>query len=182
MHPGFLHWWKEAQRQSQGGGCEGGASFGYGGPGGPGGRRRGGPGDDPRERLRAVREQWAAAGGHGGDEGGGFGVRRPLRFMAWKLELDEDQIEALAAILADLKTERAQAAVDERRSIGAFADALNGEAFDAEAAKKAAQTRVATAERLRDAVVVALDKTHKLLNADQRKQLAYLLRSGQLVI
>ncbi len=175
MHPGFLHWWKEAQRQSRdhgGGGCAAGASFGHGHGHGHG--QRGGPGHDPRER-------WAAAGG-GSEDGGGFGVRRPLRFMAWKLELDEDQIEALAAILADLKTERAQAAVDERRSIGAFADALGGDVFDAEVAQKAAQSRVATAEKLRDAVVVALDKTHKLLNADQRKQLAYLLRSGQLVI
>lgn len=177
MHPGFLHWWKETQRQQHGGGgCEAGAGY--------GGRGRHGPGDHPgAERLRQARERFMAAGGHGGGEdGGGFGVRRPLRFMAWKLELDEDQIEALAAILADLKTERAQAAVDERRSIGAFADAIGGEAFDAETAKKAAQTRVATAEKLRDAVTVALEKTHKLLNADQRKQLAYLLRSGQLVI
>ena len=172
MHPGFLHWWKEAQRQQQGGGCEAGAGYGRGGYGG----RRGGDDDD---RRRAFRERFSAAAG---DDGGGFGVRRPLRFMAWKLELDEDQIEALAAILADLKTERAQAAVDERRSIGVFADAIAGEAFDKEAAQKAAQTRVTTAERLRDAVVTALDKTHQLLNADQRKQLAYLLRSGQLVI
>lgn len=173
MHPGFMHWWKQAHQQHGGGGCEAGVGC---GPGGHHGHH----GHDPRERLRTVRDQWAAAGG--GDEGGGFGVRRPLRFMAWKLELDEDQVEALAAILADLKTERAQAAVDERRSVAAFADATAGDAFDADAAKKAAQTRVATAEKLRDAVVTALEKTHKLLNPEQRKALAYLLRSGQLTI
>jgi Spy/CpxP family protein refolding chaperone len=173
MHPGFMHWWKEAQRQQHGGGgCEAGAGC------GPGF----GPGSHPgAERLRQARDRWAAAG-HGGEEGGGFGVRRPLRFMAWKLELDDEQIEALAAILADLKTERAQAAVDERRSVAAFADAGAGEAFDKEAATRAAQTRVATAEKLRDAVVAALEKTHALLKPEQRKALAYLLRSGQLTI
>ncbi len=48
--------------------------------------------------------------GHGhGDEGfeggGGFGVRRPLRFMAHKLDLNEKQITELARILDELKTE-----------------------------------------------------------------------------
>lgn len=118
----------------------------------------------------------------GGEDGGGFGVRRPLRFMAWKLELDEAQVEQLAAILDALKTERAQAAVDLRRSVGTFADALTNDAFDVDAASAAAGLRVTSAERLKTAVVDALAKTHKLLTPDQRKQLAYLLRSGQLTI
>ena len=46
---------------------------------------------------------------------GGFGVRRPLRFLAWRLQLDDAQVTTLAAILNELKTERAQAAVDDRR-------------------------------------------------------------------
>ena len=55
---------------------------------------------------------------HGSEEEGfgGFGVRRPLRFLAHKLELDEKQITELARILDELKTERAQAAVDDRRT------------------------------------------------------------------
>jgi hypothetical protein len=45
----------------------------------------------------------------GGDEtAGGFGVRRPLRFLAHRLELDEKQVAALAKVLDDLKIERAQ--------------------------------------------------------------------------
>ena len=44
--------------------------------------------------------------------GSGFGVRRPLRFLAHKLELDDRQIGELARILDELKTERAQAEVD----------------------------------------------------------------------
>ena len=63
--------------------------------------------------------------GHHDDEGAGaFGVRRPLRFLAHKLDLDEKQVTALARILDELKTERAQAAVDDRRSLAEFADAV----------------------------------------------------------
>ena len=50
--------------------------------------------------------------------------------LAYKLELDRNQIEQLARILDELKTERAQAAVDDRRTLADFADALSGEQFD----------------------------------------------------
>jgi Spy/CpxP family protein refolding chaperone len=102
--------------------------------------------------------------------------------MAWKLELSEEQVEKMAAILDGLKTERAQAAVDLRRSLGAFADVIAGETFDDKAVAAAAETRVESADRLKTAVVDALRKTHAMLTPDQRKQLAYLLRSGQLTI
>ena len=69
--------------------------------------------------------------------GGGFGVRRPLRFLAHKLQLDERQIAELARILDTLKTERAQAEVDRRRTVAAFADALGGDTFDAAKAGEA---------------------------------------------
>src|SRR5215510_9517768 len=63
--------------------------------------------------------------------GAGFGVKRPLRFLAYKLGLSEPQVSELAAILDELKTERAQAAVDDRRTLTSFAEAVTGEAFDA---------------------------------------------------
>ena len=113
---------------------------------------------------------------------GAFGVRRPLRFLAHKLDLDERQIAELARILDELKTERAQAEVDQRRTISAFADALTGDAFDAAKATEGGQLRVKTAERLRDAVLKALGQIHALLNAEQRGRLAYLIRTGTLVI
>ena len=168
MHPGFMHWWKEAQRHAEAGarshtqaGC------------GPGGGHHGGRSERMREAA------YAAADAEGG---GGFGVRRPLRFMAHKLELNEAQTAELAGILDDLKTERAQAAVDDRRAVGSFADALAQGSFDASKATEGAELRVKSAQRLRDAVVKALARTHALLTDDQRKQLVYLLRSGQLTI
>lgn len=111
-----------------------------------------------------------------------FGVRRPLRFLAHKLDLDDKQITALARILDDLKTERAQAEVDDRRSLAEFADAVAGEAFDASKAASAGERRVQSAAKLHDAVNRALGEIHALLNAEQRDRLAYLIRSGVLSV
>src|SRR4051794_551548 len=166
------------------GGVRGGGGGGGGAGGGGGGARRGGGGA----------RQWAGGYGRGGqgggsDEGegegfgsGAFGVRRPLRFLAYKLELDERQVGELARVLDELKTERAQGEVDRRRSLSAFADAVSGEAFDQLRAKEAADLRVATAERLRDAVTKALARIHALLDNEQRERLGYLIRTGVLAI
>ena len=163
MHGHMMSWWRP---RPEGNGCGGGWSC--------------SPGDS---------RQWGGGGrhGHGGGDdesegfgGGPFGVRRPLRFLAYKLELDEKQVAELARILDDLKTERAQGEVDRRRSLSGFADAVAGATFDAARAKESAALRVATAERLRDAVTAALGKLHALLDDDQRERLAYLIRTGVL--
>ncbi len=118
-----------------------------------------------------------------GDFGGGpFGVRRPLRFLAHKLDLDDRQVGELASILSELKTERAQAAVDHRRSTAAFADRVADETFDQAKVTEVASGRVKTAEHLRDALVRALGKIHALLTAEQRQKLAYLIRTGALAL
>lgn len=181
MHPGIVSWW-HAQRAGHGHGYGHGHGCGPQGQGeyteqwagscGPSGRP---PGDG---------DGFEGGGGGGFDDGGGggFGVRRPLRFLAYKLELDERQVAELARVLSELKTDRAQAEVDRRRSIAALADALAGESFDGTKAAEAGSLRVSSAERLRDAVIKALQQIHALLDDDQRKRLAYLIRTGTLVI
>ncbi|AUX41187.1 uncharacterized protein SOCE26_025970 [Sorangium cellulosum] len=159
MYPGMIAWWKRAQRRAAFGaaaGC---------------GRSGGGPG-------------WAHAGGdHDGEMGGwSFGVRRPLRFLAEKLGLNDKQVAELARLMDDLKTERAQAAVDNRRVTAAFADALAGETFDEARVAEAAAARIRSAERLREAVVKTLARTHALLDPEQRSRLAYLIRSGAITL
>jgi Spy/CpxP family protein refolding chaperone len=114
--------------------------------------------------------------------GGGFGVRRPLRFLAHKLDLDERQVGELARILDELKTERAQAEVDRRRTLSAFAEALSGAEFDTAKANEGGDLRAKSAERVRDAVLKALRQIHAVLNAEQRVRLAYLIRTGTLVV
>ena len=157
MYPGMLHWWRNARRS---GAC--GAHAGQ-GPSGEGFSFHRGDGDD-----------------FGG--GGAFGVRRPLRFLAYRLNLNETQVEELAKILGELKTERAQAAVDDRRVTTGFADALGLDQFDAVKAAEAGELRVKSAERLRDAVLKALARMHAVLDSQQRAQLAYLIRTGTLSI
>jgi Spy/CpxP family protein refolding chaperone len=109
-------------------------------------------------------------------------VRRPLRFLAWRLELDEEQVTRLATVLNELKTERAQAEVDDRRALALLADASQGESFDAEKAAEAARLRTQSTERLQQKVVESLGRIHALLTGDQRGRLAYLLRTGTLVM
>jgi Spy/CpxP family protein refolding chaperone len=135
------------------------------------------------ERGPAEGWGWGEHAMHPGEEGGGgFGVRRPLRFLAYKLELDEAQRGQLAKILDELKTERAQVAVDDRRTLSDFADALAGEAFDAAKVTAGGDRRVESAKRLRDAQVSALGRIHAMLNAEQRARLAYLIRTGTLML
>src|SRR5207248_8421536 len=122
----------------------------------------------------------------GGEEGfgpgGGFGVRRPLRFLAHKLELDEKQIVQLARILDELKTERDQAAVDDRRTLAEFADALAGDQFDSGKATSAGERRVESHKRLRDTLIRSLGQIHAILNPEQRARLAHLIRTRILAV
>ena len=69
-----------------------------------------------------------------------------------------------------------------RRTLSELADAMTGEAFDPAKTTAAGDRRVASAQRLRDAVGHALSQIHALLNPDQRGRLAYLIRTGVLAM
>jgi Spy/CpxP family protein refolding chaperone len=114
--------------------------------------------------------------------GGSFGVRRPLRFLSWKLGLRDEQVAELAAIINDLKTERAQNEVDDRRALSLLADAVAGESLNEASVQEAAKLRTESTQRLQAQVTKAVTKMHALLDADQRGRLAYLIRSGALVM
>jgi Spy/CpxP family protein refolding chaperone len=137
---------------------------------------------------RAAFVPWSRPHRHFSDPGGGsfgggpFGVRRPLRFMAWKLGLGETQVAELAAILNELKTERAQHEVDDRRGLSLLADAVSGDGFDTAKAEEASRLRVESAGRLETQVARALARIHALLDPEQRGRLAYLMRSGVLAM
>ncbi len=159
MHPGFWAWQQAKRAFGKCGGFHGWAGC--------------GPGFHAWER--GGEEEGGFPGG-----GAGLGVRRPLRFLVHRLGLDERQTTELARILNELKTERAQAEVDNRRTVSAIADALAGDTFDATKAAEGGDLRVKSAERLRDAVLKALRQIHAMLNAEQREKLAYLIRTGTL--
>ncbi|MDB4976671.1 MAG: hypothetical protein JWN48_5012 [Myxococcaceae bacterium] len=169
MHPGFHGWWRARQHAHEGehAGC------------GP--RHRCGHAAELRHGHfhGEPRGAWA---GPSFDEGGVLGVRRPLRFLAYKLELDEQQVSVLAAVLDSLKTERAQAAVDQRRRVSALAEAVESSDFDEQRIANIGEEQQKSEERIRAAVALALKKIHAALDDEQRKKLAYLLRTGALSI
>lgn len=181
MYPGLIFWWKNAQHRRQAAGqCHEGAWAGCGSVATTGG---GGSAFEPRvgSGWRSVRDHRAAAGDGCGDSiGGGLGVKRPLRFLAYKLQLSDGQVAELARILNELKTERAQADVDDRRAMASLADAVAGAAFDEATAAQAAERRVQGTRHLQDSVIKALGRIHALLNSEQRADLAYLIRTGTL--
>jgi Spy/CpxP family protein refolding chaperone len=107
----------------------------------------------------------------------GLGVRRPLRFLTWKLDLTNDQVAAVARILERLKIERAQAEVEQRRSASALADAISADTFDAAAASVATEHRANSARNVQAAVAKALGDLHATLEPEQRKRLSMLIRT-----
>lgn len=137
---------------------------------------------DATERAEAWRE-WAShrAGAFGGDPlfgAAGLGVRRPLRFLALRLRLEEAQLSQLARILERVKLEREQAAVDLRRAASEAADALESAELAQAPLDAAAERRLAAARRVQDAVSQALRDLHRLLTPEQREELARLIRAG----
>jgi Spy/CpxP family protein refolding chaperone len=157
MHPGFIHHWRRRQRAAEFGapvyGC-----YGSGGQ----------------------RWMWEASRRFGESAFGseGFGARRPVRFLAMRLDLDEAQVAKLAKIVERLRVEREQAAVDSRRAAGALADALESAALETSRVDEATRLRVDAARRVQESVARALGELHELLDAEQREELASLIRSG----
>jgi len=169
MYPGLIFWWTNKQRQHDSGGQRAWAGCGAGAAG-------------PSWSSHASSQSAAAGEGCGEGVGGSFGVRRPLRFLAYKLQLTDPQVADLARILNELKTERAQAEVDDRRALAGLADAVAGGTFEEAQATAAATYRVAGTQRLQEMVVKSLGRIHALLNSEQRATLAYLIRTGTLTL
>lgn len=163
MHPGFHHWRRrrmaEACRQAYV--YAGGAS----------------------ERAEAWRERVDAyyAGEWTGDPvfgSAGLGVRRPLRFLAMRLRLDDAQIGQAARILERLKLEREQASIDSRRAASETADALESAELAQASLDAVAERRLAAARRVQDALSEAMRELHRVLSQEQRQTLARLIRTG----
>jgi len=132
--------------------------------------------------LQPTRPEWHFSGRSGSSDAvfgsGGFGIRRPVRFLADRLELDEKQLSKVARIVEQIRIEREQAAVDLRRAAGDFADALEASGFETAAAEAAGQRRIDAATSVQTVVSRSLRELHELLDEDQREELASLIRTG----
>ncbi len=111
-----------------------------------------------------------------------FGVRRPLRHLAWKLKLSETQIRDVVDVLDRLKIAYNQARVDQDRSTSEVAAVFTAESFDDDRVNAALATRTQSTKVLNGELLVAVRRIFELLNEDQRREFAYLLRSGAFVL
>ncbi len=164
MHPGYMWYWKQRQRRGDPCGTYGSASAWCG------------------TTADGAAQAWTwTASSRSSDPifgAGGFGVRRPVRFLAARLDLDDKQLSGLARIVERIRIEREQAAVDLRRAAGGFADALEADDFESASLESAAERRVEAAKSVQVAVSAGLRELHALLDPEQREELASLIRTG----
>ncbi len=117
--------------------------------------------------------RWHNRGG-----GSSFGVRRPLRYLVHKLDLDESQTRKMAGVLNQLKTEREQAELDEKRTVAAMAHLLEEGTPSLDEVRVALSGRVKSAEHLREETAKALVAISNFLDDDQRDEFVNLLLTG----
>jgi hypothetical protein len=133
------------------------------------------PRDEPAAQQQANFHESRHRHGH---RGGSFGARRPLRYLSYRLDLDERQQRALAAILERLKIDREQARLDEQKTVSEVATMVTGDTISVDGFQQALAPRVNSARNLQTAIAKAMQELTDLLDADQREELAHLLRSG----
>jgi len=114
--------------------------------------------------------------------GGSFGVRRPLRYLGYHLDLDDGQMRRIAAIFDRLKTEREQARLDEARTVTKVASLVTNPEASMDLFREALAPRVESAERMQLAVARAIQDIVSELDAEQREDFAYLLNSKTFVL
>jgi len=119
---------------------------------------------------------------HNRSGGSGFGVRRPLRYLSYHLELDENQTRRMATVLNQLKTERDQAVLDEKRTVASVAVLLENGTPTLDEVREALQGRVASAEQLREETAKAFVAISDFLDQDQRGEFINLLLTGSVTL
>ena len=110
--------------------------------------------------------------------GAQFGVRRPLRYLSYQLDLSENQMRRMSSALNAIKNEREQATLDEKRTVTAIADLMADGTPTLEEFGKALQPRTRNAEQLQAEIARGLVQISDILDEDQREQFIGLLLSG----
>lgn len=133
-------------------------------------------GDGPPVTMES-RHQSTSHRGRGSRSHANFGVRRPLRYLSYQLDLDEKQTRQMAKILDRLKTERAQVALDDDRTMSNIAELVTSETLSVESLQDTLSARVEGADRLRTEVANAIAEIVDMLDPDQREEFSHLLTS-----
>lgn len=112
--------------------------------------------------------------------GAAFGVRRPLRYLAHRLDLDESQTRRMASVLNQLKTEREQAQLDEKRSVTAIADLMAEGTPTLDDVRGVLAPRTAATEKLNEETAKAVVAISDFLDPDQKEEFINLLLTGSI--
>ncbi len=110
--------------------------------------------------------------------GAHFGVRRPLRYLSYQLDLSENQMRRMSSVLNSIKNEREQSTLDEKRTVTAIADLMADGTPTLEEFSQALQPRTRNAEQLQAEIARGLVQISDILDEDQREQFIGLLLSG----
>ena len=121
--------------------------------------------------------RWHHRGGRGY-----FGVRRPLRYLAHQLDLDDSQTRKMASILNQLKTEREQAELDEKRTVAGMANLLADGTPSLNEMREALSGRVKSAQHLQEETAKAVVAIVNLLDDDQRGEFITVLLTGSVCV
>lgn len=115
-----------------------------------------------------------------GGGGAGFGVRRPLRYLAHRLDLDDSQTRRMASVLNQLKTEREQAQLDEKRSVSALADLMAEGTPTIDEVKQVLESRLSSTEQLNHETAKAVVAISDFLDQDQKEEFINLMLTGSI--
>jgi hypothetical protein len=128
-----------------------------------------------------VKENYMQTRWHG-HRGASFGVRRPLRYLAHNLDLDEHQVRRMATVLNQLKTEREQAALDEKRTIAGLAALMETGTPTLEDCRTELAGRTRATEQLNEETAKSIVAICELLDDDQRAEFVNLMLTGDFTL
>lgn len=136
--------------------------------------------DDPRTKDEDPPSSWYAQREHRrrSRHTGSFGGRRPLRYLSYQLDLDEPQRRQIGAVLDEVKVEREQADLDEKKMVASLAEQIGRPEVTVDSLKQTLSSRVRSTEQIQSTIAEALEKIVGILDTDQREEFAYLLRTG----
>ncbi len=115
-----------------------------------------------------------------GHRHGSFGVRRPLRYLSYHLDLDESQRRRLAASLERIKLEREQSKLNRKRTDTTLAEAFLRVETSVDDLAAALAPNAEAELAMQKVIAKELFEIANVLDTDQREEFAHLLRTGVL--
>ena len=106
----------------------------------------------------------------------------PLRHLTYRLDLNESPKRRMATALNQLKTEREQVELIEKRTVAALASLLEAGTPTLAEAKEVLNDRVDSAEHLRDETAKAVVANSDFLDDDQRDKSIEMLLTGAIAL